>query len=71
MKHLPKICTIMMIVILAASLAYTAHELCVTRAKLVAAELTARMVSEMAEDNVSRLDAELAKAKVEQPEVQQ
>ena len=65
MKHLPKICAIMMIVILAASLAYTAHELCVTRAKLVAAELTARMVSEMAEDNVSRLEDELDKATAE------
>ena len=45
MKHLQKICTIMMIGILAASLAYTAHELCVTRAKLVAAELTANHIT--------------------------
>lgn len=53
---------IIVIVVLAASMACTAHELKVTRAKLVAAELTARMVSEMAEEKVSRLEEKLTQA---------
>ena len=65
MKKGMKITAVILVITLVAALICTAHELCVTRAKLVAAELTARMVSEMAEDIVSRLEDELDKATAE------
>lgn len=65
MKKGMKITAAILTIALVTALICTAHELCVTRAKLVAAELTARMVSEMAEDNVRRLEDELDKATAE------
>ena len=65
MKKGMKSTAAILVITLVAALICTAHELCVTRAKLVAAELTARMVSEMAEDIVSSLEDELDKATAE------